>query len=85
MHPLDKARAATKARLLAGEKAYKNPLEKAKESPHSLRFAINGMCYDCIGRDGDPDWRGSIRNCICTECPLYPLRPYQDKSCALNK
>ena len=38
-----------------------NPFEKLKNNPLSLRAAINAKCYDCIGRYGDPDWRGSIR------------------------
>ena len=55
----------------------KNPLEKLLEQPKSLRRAITAKCYDCIGRDGDPDWRGSIRNCGCMDCPLYAVRPYK--------
>jgi hypothetical protein len=57
----------------------KNPIEKAKARPESLRLAINAMCYDCIGQDADPDWRGSIRECLCKDCPLFPVRPFQPK------
>lgn len=78
---LQKAQEVLRLRREAGIKTeIKNPLEKAVANPESLRLAINAKCYDCIGQDADPDWRGSIRECICTDCPLYPVRPYQPKS-----
>lgn len=63
----------------------KNPLEKAQEDPKSLRKAVTAMCYDCMGRDADPDFRGRIRECACHDCPLYPLRPYQKKKDDTNE
>jgi hypothetical protein len=59
-----------------------NPLEKAKQKPKSLRFAINAKCYECEGEDYDPGWRSRIKHCIIPDCPLHPVRPYQvrDKS-----
>ena len=51
-----------------GLSAYKNP-------PESLRKAI----YECVGMDGDVNFRQTIRECLCTDCPLYPVRPYQPK------
>jgi len=78
MTALQKAHAENKRRRDAGEEIVRlNPIEKANKRTDSLRLAINGKCYDCIGQDGDPDFRGSIRNCICTDCTLWPVRPYQ--------
>lgn len=68
-----------RSRLERGQVKHKDPLEKAKEQPTSLRRAITAKCYDCIGRNADPDWRGSIRNCLCTDCPLYVVRPFKVK------
>lgn len=56
-----------------------NPIERAKKDPGSLRKAVTAMCFDCIGAGHDPDFRGSIRECPCSDCPLYPVRPYQKK------
>lgn len=56
----------------------KNPVEKAKENPNSLRFAINAKCYECEGGDTDPNVRWRIGNCVCEDtCPLWNVRPYQ--------
>lgn len=75
---IQKAHEINRLRREAGIKVeIKNPIEKANARPDSLRLAINGKCYDCIGQDGDSDWRGSIRNCVCVDCTLYPVRPYQ--------
>ncbi len=74
------AQARGEARVAAGLSFNKTPIEKAIDNPKSMRAAINAMCYDCIGQDADPDWRGSIRNCICNKCPLYILRPHQRSS-----
>lgn len=56
-----------------------NPLEKAAREPKSLRLAINAMCYDCQGRDADPNNRKRVMECQITTCPLHPVRPYRDK------
>ena len=77
MSGLAKAQEVMRLRREAGIKTeIKSPLEKAALRPDSLRLAINAKCYDCIGQDADPDWRGSIRNCVCNDCPLYSVRPY---------
>jgi hypothetical protein len=76
----DAARKAGTSRVEAGLPFHKTPLERAVENPNSLRLAINAKCYDCIGQDADPDWRGSIRNCLCKDCPLYPVRPHQKQN-----
>ena len=79
MAQLNKLASEAKARRIAqGLPGLKSPLEKPAENPGSLRLAINAKCYDCIGRDYDPDWRGSIRHCACTDCPLYAVRPFRD-------
>jgi len=57
-----------------------NPIEKALKNPKSLRAAINGKCWDCVGAGADPNPRKLIRKCECGKnCPLYPVRPYQKK------
>jgi len=78
---LSNARAAAaearRKRLEAGEKACRDPIEKARENPSSLRLAINGKCWDCQGGDADPAPRWRIGNCTIPDCPLYPVRPYR--------
>ncbi len=51
-----------------------NPIEKAKQNPTSLRFAINAMCYECLGKTGVTQ---EIRDRTAKDCPLYPVRPYK--------
>lgn len=76
--PLEKAHAAMRARREAGEViTRRNPIEKARDKPASLRLAVSGKCFDCCGQDCDPGWRERIRNCPVTRCPLHPVRPYQ--------
>jgi len=78
---LIKAREAAKERKKLGIKlVIKNPIEKAREHPQSLRKAITAMCFDCVGAGYDPDWRGSVRDCPCVQCPLFPVRPCQSKA-----
>lgn len=74
------AREAVKARIAQGLPAYRNPIEKAKENPESLRCAINAKCFECVGMDGDVNFRDTIRTCTSFNCPLYPVRPYQPKT-----
>ncbi len=54
-----------------------DPIEKARRNPASLRLAINGKCWDCIGAGNDPNPRGAIRDCEIPDCTLWPVRPYQ--------
>ena len=51
-----------------------SPLEKAKQNPKSLRYAVNATCYECSGFD-----RSEVKNCEMTDCPLYRKRPWQKK------
>lgn len=55
----------------------KNPIEKARDNPTSLRLAINGNCFSCVGQDHDPNWRDRVRDCPCKDCSLYPVRQFQ--------
>jgi hypothetical protein len=65
------------ARRKAAESPRLDPIEKAMRNPTSLRLAINAKCYDCEGRDADPNVRQRIGDCRVPKCPLYPVRPYQ--------
>ena len=76
--PLALAHAANAERRAAGiPNVYLDPLEKARRNPHSLRLAINGKCWDCIGAGADPKPRTAISLCSCTSCALWNVRPYQ--------
>jgi len=57
-----------------------SPIEKARKNPTSLRAAINGKCWDCVGAGNDPNPRRDIRECTITDCTLWPVRPYQTKA-----
>lgn len=72
-----RAQEARSFRISQGLSVYKTPFEKSAENPSSLRCAINAMCYDCIGQDSDPNWRESVKECPCTNCPLYNVRQYK--------
>jgi hypothetical protein len=72
-------RIAREERQLLGLPVFKNPIEKAKEEPASLRKAITAKCYECVGMDGDTNFRATIRTCTSYDCPLYAVRPYSAK------
>lgn len=75
---LERAHALAKARREAGEVLIRrDPLQKARAKPTSLRLAVSAKCYDCVGQDQDPGFRARIRDCTVTLCPLHPVRPYQ--------
>ena len=61
-----------------------SPTEKARRNPQSLRFAINGKCWDCIGAGHDPNPRGAIRDCAISDCTLWPVRPYQRRDSGIE-
>jgi len=49
-----------------------SPVEKSRQKPKSLRYAINAMCYDCSGYS-----RSEVKLCAVKNCPLHVLRPWQ--------
>ena len=57
-----------------------DPIEKAKQNPTSLRFAINAKCFDCNGFE-----RPGVRDCDIYDCPLHRHRPWQTKHQAHKK
>jgi len=77
MTPLDKARQAMIEKRAAGELQYLNPIQKAARNPESLRKAVNGKCWECVG--GVNAIR-EISHCTAWGCPLWPVRPYRNNS-----
>ena len=56
------------------------PIEKSQKFPKSLRYAINGKCYDCQGAGADPGTKEAIRDCEAVDCTLHAVRPYQGRN-----
>ena len=54
-----------------------NPIEKSVREPKSLKYALRAMCYECVGRELDPNPRKAIGCCTSYACPLWSLRPYR--------
>ncbi|UZR27466.1 hypothetical protein [Methylococcus mesophilus] len=77
LSPLEKAQAAMAEKRAAGEIERLSPIEKARRNPASLRLAINGKCWDCVGCGVDPNPRKAIGQCCISDCTLWPVRPYQ--------
>ena len=77
--PLQKAQQKRKEMSDAGIKVvFKTPSEKAKDNPTSLRLAVNGNCYECMGGGGNPNFQWLIGNCESDkDCSLWNVRPYQ--------
>lgn len=81
--PLQKAHAARAARIAAGETAVveSNPIRKFRAKP-TRSSAIKAMCAHCMGCTDDsiePGFRGLVRDCASTACPLWQFRPYRGK------
>ena len=55
----------------------KNPVEKWREKPRSLRLAINAKCVDCMGGPDAAGYVKEIRECTAKDCSLYLVRPYK--------
>lgn len=73
---LEKARQARAAKAQAGIKLTKrNVVEIWLEDKFSLRKSINAKCYDCSCEQIE-----EIRNCTAKSCPLWNVRPYQEKA-----
>jgi hypothetical protein len=78
MTPLERARAIQAAKRAAGIKTVVlDPISKARANPTSLRMAINGKCWDCMGAGADPNTRLAISECGIESCTLWPVRPYR--------
>ena len=67
----------------AGKLEVLDPIEKARRDPKSLRKAINANCWGCVGAGADPNPRQLIADCVCRDCSLWPVRPWQEKATAL--
>lgn len=53
------------------------PIDKLAKNPTSLRLAVTAMCFDCVGRTREA--KDDIKNCTSPKCPLFNVRPYQEK------
>jgi len=56
-----------------------SPYAKALANPKSLRKCITGFCYECMGGDGEPGARNHVKNCTAPKCPLWHVRPWQER------
>lgn len=74
LSPLDKARYVRQKNKLRGIVTDTSPYAKLERNPTSLRARINAMCFHCAN-----DQRREVTMCAVTTCPLYPVRPWQDK------
>ena len=52
----------------------KDPIQKAKEHPKSLRLAIKAKCWECSCFT-----RVEVTHCTAKDCPLWFQRPWQVK------
>ena len=55
----------------------RDPMKRLAANPTSWRLAINAMCWQCQGENADPFVKWRIGNCVCKDCALWRLRPYQ--------
>ena len=53
------------------------PLDRLKSNPHSLRKAIDAMCFQCIfsSAGGGGGWRQQVASCTSDQCALWRVRP----------
>jgi hypothetical protein len=79
-HALARAREAAAAKRAQGVQLYRDPLERARVKPKTLRLAIAAKCFSCTGLGQDSGWRATIRDCSVHSCPLHQHRPYQRRS-----
>ena len=74
---LNKAREEYQEKIRKGElerPKQKTLVEKWLENKKSLRASINYFCWQCIGENIN-----DIKYCSALDCPLYEVRPYQEK------
>ncbi len=55
-----------------------DPIEKATRNTASKALAIVAMCYECVGRNADPNYRKEVAHCTSWGCSLWHLRPWQE-------
>lgn len=76
--PLERARIAAAEKRAAGLVIERmDPTEKARKNPNSLRLAVNGKCWECVGAGFDVNPRRAIRECAIVGCTLHAVRPYR--------
>ena len=68
---LERGRLEYQRKIKAGEIVRMSPLEKAHANPKSLRRAINGACYECVGCE---NWHNRTRYCQIFTCSLWNVR-----------
>lgn len=56
---------------------YRPLYERVISGEASYRQAIKAKCQECLGWE---DAVRGIRNCTARTCPLWPYRPYQEKT-----
>ena len=42
-----------------------------------LSKMVEGICFECVGGNDDPGPKLRARDCLCGDCPLHPVRPWQ--------
>lgn len=70
-------RKADQAAVAALPKTLNNIIDGARSRPRSRASAIRAKCYDCVGRNDDPNPRRTVRECTVTGCPLIHCRPWR--------
>lgn len=43
----------------------------------SLKGHVQQTCFECVGGDDDPGPKLRVKRCACSDCPLHPVRPWQ--------
>lgn len=72
---ISKALEARRMKLASGAKlTHKTIMDKWEEDKLSLRKSINAKCFDCSCHQIE-----EIRHCTAKGCPLWYVRPYQEK------
>jgi hypothetical protein len=73
----EKATAARRLKAEAGELKQRDPIEHSIADPKSQAKAIKAMCFECVGRNDDPNPRRTVATCTSWGCPLWQVRPWQ--------
>ncbi len=68
---LEKGRKEYQRKVKAGMIERLNPHQKAIAKPGSLRLAINGACFECVGGE---NWHNRVRYCNMFSCSLWAVR-----------